>query len=101
MKKDNYIKCPHCGAEYLPAEIFYPDYFLGRPSNIEKSATGIITYYDGKNMCLTEEYMCDRCNTTFIAKASVCFNSRKIEEKSFGDSYKTKLKKNDFTLDEE
>ena len=101
MKRDNLIRCPHCGAEYLPAEIFYPKYFLGMPKNIEKSATGIINFYDGTNMCLCEEYMCDKCNTTFMVKASVSFNVKKVEGKSFNGDYKTKLKKTEFTLSEE
>ena len=101
MKKDNIIRCPHCGAEYLPAEIFYPKHFLGMPRDIEKSTTGQITFYDGKNMNLYEEYMCDKCNTTFITRASVSFATRKVEEKSFNENYKTKLKKTEFTLDEE
>ena len=101
MRRDNNIRCPHCGAEYLPAEIFYPKHFLGMPRNIEKSYTGNILSYDGKSMILTEEYMCDYCNTTFLAKASVSFNAKKIEEKSFSEDYKTKLKKTEFTLDEE
>ena len=25
------IICPKCGREYLPAEIYYPNFFFGRP----------------------------------------------------------------------
>ena len=40
------IKCPHCNAEYLPAEIYYPDEFLGRPTDINKiHNTGKLDYY--------------------------------------------------------
>ena len=52
-------------------------------------------------MCLAEEYNCDFCNTTFIARASVSFSTRKVEEKSFNSDYKTKLSTAEFTLDEE
>lgn len=101
MKKGILIRCPHCGAEYLPAEIFYPKHFLGNPKDIEKSRSGEINYYSGSNMCFSEEYMCDVCNTTFSARAQVCFVVRKIEEKSFSSDYKTKLKEDKLTLDEE
>lgn len=101
MKKEIVIKCPHCGAEYLPAEIFYPDSFLGRPMNIEKTSCGNIDYYDGQNMNLSEEYMCDKCGTTFVVKSVISFNTKIVEEKSVSSSYKTKLKKAGFTLNEE
>ena len=101
MRKDILIKCPHCGAEYLPAEIFYPNHFLGKPSNIEKTSCGSIDCYDGQNMNLSEEYLCDKCDTTFAVRAQITFNTRIIEEKSFSENYKTKIKKEKFILDEE
>ena len=30
----NVIKCPHCQAEYMAAEIFLPDSFLGHPNAV-------------------------------------------------------------------
>ena len=101
MKREIFIKCPHCGAEYLPAEIFYPNSLLGKPADIEKTATGTIDCYNGSNMNLVEEYMCDNCDTTFAVRAQVNFFTRIIEEKSFEKNYKTKIKKEKFTLDEE
>lgn len=101
MRKEVLIRCPHCGTEYLPAEIFYPNSFLGKPSNIEKTSCGNIEYYDGKNMDLSEEYMCDKCNTTFVVKSQVIFFTKAVEEKSFSENYKTKLKKSEFTLNED
>ena len=101
MKKEILIRCPHCGTEYLPAEIFYPNHFLGKPSNIEKTSCGKVEFYDGQNMNLLEEYLCDKCNTTFAVRAQVTFSSRIIEEKSFSKPYKTKIKKEKFTLEEE
>ena len=35
--KSNIIICPNCGAEYLPAEIFLPDSFLGKHKTINKN----------------------------------------------------------------
>lgn len=101
MKREITIKCPHCGMEYLPAEIYYPNHLLGKPGNIEKDSCGNIAYYDGKNMNLYENYMCDSCNTTFAVRAQVTFFTRVVEEKSFSGNYKTKLKEEKFTLEEE
>ena len=42
MIKKNVIKCPHCGCEYLPAEVFYPKYLLGKPFNIIRDEEGTI-----------------------------------------------------------
>ena len=42
------IKCPYCDAEYFPAELFYRDDLLGRPTDIEKSHFGEILYSSGK-----------------------------------------------------
>ena len=58
MKK---IKCPDCGAEYLPAEIFYPDEFFGKPNSIEKDVYGKLLFFNGNDMNLTETYRCDYC----------------------------------------
>lgn len=79
MNKDKYvITCPHCGAEYLPSEIFYPDYILGNPTNIIKDEKGRIEYFDGKSLTFVEEYTCDICNHTFIVEGEVAF---KVKEK--------------------
>ena len=52
MKK-NSIKCPHCGREYLPGEIFMPKSFLGQPKNVIKHPTeGSVLAYDGDNTVL-------------------------------------------------
>ena len=43
-KNWNVIKCPHCGYEMIPAEIFYPDSLLGTPKTIVRDALGKIIY---------------------------------------------------------
>ena len=46
-KVKHIIKCPYCGAEYLPEEIYYPDSFFGKPRDIVKNSKGEIEYvYD-------------------------------------------------------
>ncbi len=67
------IICPHCGAEYLPAEIFYPNHFLGKPKHITKDAFGKLKFYVG-NMDLNETYICDYCNTRLHVAAKVSFS---------------------------
>ena len=49
-EKLNIIICPNCGAEYLPAEIFLPDSFLGRPGVVDKDSSGKIIYYKNGNI---------------------------------------------------
>lgn len=40
------IKCPHCGAEYLPGEVLYSDNVVGNPKNVIRDALGHIIYED-------------------------------------------------------
>ena len=48
MAKKTTIRCPHCNAEYLPAEIYYPtSFFLGKPFNIIKDGDDNILGYNG------------------------------------------------------
>lgn len=85
-----YIKCPDCGTEYLPAEIFYPDDFLGHPTKIEKDIYGKILYYAGKDMCLKESYKCDGCGRKINVEAFIKFN---VSTSEFNSNNSTKFKK--------
>lgn len=67
------IKCPNCETEYLVDEIYNPDYFLGKHIDIDKDVFGKILYADGKDQCLTEEYICDKCNQKFFVKANITY----------------------------
>lgn len=100
--KSNYIKCPNCGAEYLPAEIYLPNHFLGKPKYIEKEHnTGKVKDFFGSDMNLKEKYICDYCNTSFKVKATVKFFTQEIEEEDFSKDYITKYKKVPLFLSEE
>lgn len=81
------IKCPHCGYEYLPCEVFYPDFFLGNSKKIIRDDMGKIIYTEGDDMQLTEEYNCDNCHKDFKVIASVSFKSEstKLETIDFDD----------------
>ena len=75
MKKENLeiIKCPRCGREYLPAEIFMPNSFLGKPIDIVKTYDGKIDFFDGESMNLKETYRCDCCDAPMVVTAKVTF----------------------------
>ena len=74
------IKCPHCGWEYLPCEIFYPDDMLGNAADVVRDSEGKILYYDGDSMNLEETYCCDNCGTTFSVSGAVTFKTKVEEE---------------------
>lgn len=95
------IICPTCGAEYLPAEIFLPKSFFGRPTDIYRdSATHKIIDFAGSDMDLAETYCCDYCEAPFTIKAKVSFQTEKNERRNFSTDYTTKLKKNKLFLRE-
>lgn len=79
------IKCPKCGAEYMAAEIFLPDYFIGKPSGIIRSRDNNIIAYNGNDMDLEEEYECDYCNCKFNVKATVTFKTSPVGKDIFDD----------------
>lgn len=75
IKKQILIKCPKCGREYLPAEIFYPKSLLGNPSNIFRDDAGHIIYFDGESMNLTESFECENCRCQFDVSGDIKFTS--------------------------
>ena len=80
MKEEKIIKCPHCGREYLPCEIYLPDNFLGKAYRISHSEDGSIDFYDGANMELVETYTCDQCGKPFEVTADINFKVKAISE---------------------
>lgn len=100
-EKLNIIICPNCGAEYLPAEIFLPDSFLGRPGVVDKDSSGKIIYYNGSNMNLRESYTCDYCNKTFKINGKIQFNTTYDSNIDFDEEYTTPLKKKGLFLMED
>lgn len=80
------IKCPHCGYEYLPCEIFYPDDFLGTACDIVRDDNNKIIFFNNDNMNLFEEYTCDGCGKTFKVEAEVKFKAKK-EEIDFDEDF--------------
>lgn len=101
-RKPIYIKCPNCGREYLPAEIYIPNYFFGKPTHIERDAnTGKIINFYGTDMDLNETYQCDRCNVPFKITARLQFQTVEQDKYNFDKDYSTKIRKQQIFLSEE
>lgn len=82
-KRLEVITCPKCGREYLPAEIFVPNGFFGKPSSIDKDYTGKIIGFSGNSMDLKESYICDKCNTKFSINAKIQFFTTSADVSDF------------------
>ena len=85
------IKCIHCGAQYLPAEIFMPGSFLGKPEDVVKDSLGKILYEDYKEdqePVMIEQYICDYCDKPFIIEATTTYKTiAEAPEKDFSTQY--------------
>lgn len=82
-----YIRCPHCGAEYLPAEIFLPNELLGYPTDIEKAYDGKIVSYSGQPINTVESYECDKCGKLFKTRARLTFETELDSKYDFNEDY--------------
>ena len=69
------IRCPYCGAEYMPSEIFIPSDFLPKFEDLVKDDEGHIVAVYEHPMNLKEEYTCDYCNHRFSIIAEVSFKA--------------------------
>ena len=86
------IRCPHCGAEYLPGEIFLPGALIGQPDDIVKDSLGKIIYEDysteDREPSMVEHFICDYCNKPFIIEASVTYRTKEeAPENDFTTKY--------------
>lgn len=97
-KKEILIVCPHCGAEYLPSEIFIPNSFFGSPEDIDKDSIGRLEAYDGSKMDLKEIYTCDYCNKELEVIADLKFKSQLKSDSNFNPVYTTPLHPNKISL---
>ena len=90
-RKTAVIKCPHCGAQYLPAEIYMPEAFTGHPDDIVKDSFGKILYEDypeGREPDMLEHFVCEYCEKPFVIEATVTYKSMAEEpEKDFTTQY--------------
>jgi hypothetical protein len=84
----------------LPAEIYYPNSFLGKPCDIDRINSIKIESYGGTSMNLEEEYECDNCGTKFRVTAKVQFKTESLKKYDMSKAYVTKLFDDKITLDE-
>ncbi len=80
MEKYQVIKCPFCEAEYLPGEIFMPNYSLGAPKEVERDFTGKLLYFDGLEQDLKETYTCEYCNNRFDVYAKINYRTEESQK---------------------
>lgn len=96
------IKCPECGWEYLPCEIYFPNYFLGKNKNILKTEDGEIDeVYGGIDQDLTETYSCDHCGKDFKVTATLDFTTELDQEANFNEDFIAELFEDRLFLSEE
>lgn len=85
------IKCPHCGWEYRPADLFMPDDGIGRPTTVIRDALGKIIYQEyeeGREPNLSAKYICDNCDKQFVVDQIITYKaSKEVEELDFSDPY--------------
>ena len=87
MRKD-IIRCPYCGAEYLPEELFVGDEFLGNSITC-KNEKGKIEVETGEEPELETSYICDFCDKKFYVNACITFTTKKDD---FDEEYVVKIK---------
>ena len=83
------IHCPKCSYEYLPGEIFVPEYFTGKPKDIERDENGKIIANYGINQETEEMFQCENCGCRFNVTASIAYNVSIDDKYSFDDDYKS------------
>jgi hypothetical protein len=78
--KTSVIRCPHCGSEYLPGEIYMPGALIGQPDDIVKDSLGKIIYEDYSTEDLepnmTEHFVCEYCEKPFVVEATVTYRAK-------------------------
>lgn len=94
------IKCPKCGYEYLPAEIFFPKSLLGNPRDIIRDDDGSIEFFNGETMNLHEEFECENCQALFEVDATINFSCKYDKKIDFDEEYETTIYKNRVKLEE-
>lgn len=91
IRKTPIIKCPHCGAQYLPGEVYMPGSLIGQPEDLVKDSLGKIIYEDyqpSKEPDMIEHFTCEYCDKPFIVEATITYKTMTEEpEKDFSTQY--------------
>ena len=86
------IKCPFCGAEYSPSEIFMPGELIGKADNVIKDPTGRILYVErAEEPETTERFVCEQCEKAFVVEATISYKTRAEDEEADFGSLETSL----------
>ena len=91
MNKTNIIRCPHCGAEYLPEEIFYPDSVFNKNLKVTRDEEGKIVYISDEYFCLSEDFECEHCGKAFKVEGKTTFNTKEVKLDDFEEETVIKL----------
>ena len=98
MKDKHIIKCPKCGAEYTPSEIYIPNEFFSKEKVLKDSDNKIVS--SNKLLNTEEEYICDNCGTNFLVMAKVSFETDVTESNdNFDDEYVSVINKDRIDLE--
>jgi DNA-directed RNA polymerase subunit RPC12/RpoP len=86
------IRCPHCGSEYLPGEIYMPGSLIGQPDEVIRDSLGKIIYEDyyteTKEPNMIEHFVCEYCEKPFVIEATVTYKTmEEAPEKDFSSQY--------------
>lgn len=86
------IKCPHCGAEYLPSELYLPGSLIGHTDDIVKDALGRVIYEDydvpSHEPSMIEHFICDYCDKPFVIEATITYKTKEeAPESDFKTQY--------------
>lgn len=87
------IKCPVCGQNYLPSEVFIPESFFGKQKDITRNASGEIEFYLGDDPDYNEEFVCESCLSKLKIHANLTFNVEVDSGEDFDEEYITKINK--------
>lgn len=102
MKNLVTIKCPVCGTEYLPSEIFLPDNFFGKQKDITRNQSGEVEFYLGDDPDYDEEFICESCLSRLKIHTNLIFNVEVANDENFDEDYSTPVNRpKKFKLEEE
>ena len=92
LTKTPTIKCPHCGCEYLPGEIYMPGSLIGQPDEVIRDSFGKIIYEDyyteTRRPDYTEHFICEKCEKPFVIEATVTYRAKEeAPENDFSTKY--------------
>ena len=90
--KSPVIRCPHCGAEYLPGEIYMPGSLIGQPDEVIRDSFGKIIYEDyykeTREPDMIEHFICNYCDKPFVVEAMVTYKAKEeAPERDFSKTY--------------